>query len=202
MPDDEELRRKILRSRHDAPALGHQGRAKTLELVSRTFYWPILCQYIHCYVNGYDICQRSKSIHYAQYRLMQPISLAHAPWKRIFVDFIVKLSISCGYDSVMVVVDKNTKLSHFIPTKETIDSQDTALLYLHHIWKHHGTPNEVISNCGQVFVSKFMTRLLELLCIKPSPSTAFHLQRDDQTESINQVLKQYLRMFTSRCQDN
>ena len=54
-----------------------------------------------------------------------------------------------GYDSVMVVVDKNTKLGHFFPTKETIDSQDSASLYLHHIWKHHGTPDDVISNVGQ-----------------------------------------------------
>ena len=76
---------------------------------------------------------------------MQPIPAVHAPWKRISMDFIIKLSISSGYDSMMVVVDKNTKLSHFIPRKETIDSQDTASLYLHHIWKHHGTPDEVIS---------------------------------------------------------
>ena len=129
---------------------------------------------------------------------MQSIPTAHAPWKRISVDFIVKLSISSGYDSVMVVVDKNTKLGHFIFTMKTIDSQDSALLYLHHIWKHPGTPNEVISNYGPVFVSKFMRGLLELLCIKPSPTTAFHPQTDGQTKRINQVLEQYLRMFTSR----
>ena len=94
------------------------------------------------------------------------------------MDFIVKLPISSGYDSVMVVVDKNTKLAHFISTKETIDSQDTTLLYLHHIWKHDGTQDEVISDHGPIFVSKFMTRLLELLCIKPSPTIAFHPQTD------------------------
>ena len=131
---------------------------QTLELVSRTFYWPTLCWYVHCYVDGCDICQRSKSIHHARYGLMQSIPAAHAPWKRISVDFVVKLSISSGYDLVMVVVDKNTKLGYFISTKETIDSQDTTSLYLHHIWKHHGMPDEVISNRGPIFVSKFLRR--------------------------------------------
>ena len=99
----------------------------------------------------------------------------------------------------MVVVDKNTKLGHFILIKEIIDSQDTALLYLHHIWKHHGTPYEVISDRGLVFVSG---RLLELLRIKPSLTTTFHPQTDGQTKRVNQVHKQYLRIITSRCQDD
>ena len=133
---------------------------------------------------------------------MQPIPAAHAPWKRIFADFIVKLPISSGYDSVLVVVDKNTKLAHFIPTRETVDSQETAKLYLHHVWKHHGTPHEVISDRGLVFVSKFMRRLSELLCIKPSPTTTFHPQLDGQIERVNQVLEQFLRMFTTRRQDD
>jgi len=116
---------------------------------------------------------------------MQPIPAAHAPWKRISADFIVKLPISGGYDFVMVVVDKNTKLGYFILTNESIDSQKTASLYLHHVWKHHGTPDEVISDRGPVFVSKFMRRLSDLLHIKPSPTTAFHPQTDGQTERVN-----------------
>lgn len=102
----------------------------------------------------------------------------------------------------MVVVDKNTKLAHFIPTTETIDSNGTASLYLHHVWKHHGTPAEMISDRGPVFVSKFMRRLYELLRIQPSPTTAFHPQSDGQTERVNQSLEQILRMFTTRRQDD
>ena len=75
---------------------------------------------------------------------MQPIPAVHAPWKRISTDFIVKLPNSTRYDSVMVVVDRNMKLAHFISTNETIDSKETTSLYLHHIWKLHGTPDEVI----------------------------------------------------------
>ena len=133
---------------------------------------------------------------------MQPIPATHVPWKRISIDFIVKLSISSGCDLVMVVIDKSINLGHFIPIKETINSQDIALLYLHHIWKHHGTLDELIFDCRLIFVSKFMRRLSELLRIKPSPTTASHPQTDGQTKRVNQVLEQYLKMFTSRCQDD
>jgi len=189
VPNDEEIRRQILRSRHDAPAAGHQGCAKTLDLVMRTFYWPSLRRYVYRYVDGCDTCQRSKPSHHAPYGLLQPIPAAEAPWKRITADFIVKLPISVGYDSILVVVDKNTKLGHFIPTNETIDSSGADNLYLHHVWRYHGIPNEIISDRGSVFISKFMKRLYELLRIRPCPSTAFHPQSDGQTEHVNQVLE-------------
>lgn len=202
VPNDEELRRQILRSRHDAPAAGHQGRAKTLDLVARSFYWPSFRRYVHRYVDGCDTCQRSKPSHHAPYGLLQPIPAAEAPWRRITTDFIVKLPISIGCDAILVVVDKNTKLAHFIATTENVDSSGTTTLYLHHVWKHHGLPKKVISDRGSVFVSKFMRRLYELLRIRPCLTTAFHPQSDGQTERVNQVLEQYLRMFTTRQQDD
>lgn len=90
---------------------------------------------------------------------------------------------------MLVVIDKSTKLGHFIPTQETVTSQETASLYLHHVWNHHGTPEAVISDRGPVFVSKFMRRLFDLLRIKPSPTTAFHPQANGQIERVNQVLE-------------
>lgn len=202
VPDEEELRRQILRSRHDAPMTAHPGRAKTVDLVTRTFYWPSLRRYVHRYVDGCDICQRHKPSRHRRYGLLQPIPAAEAPWKQVTTDFIVKLPNSAGFDTILVVVDKNTKLAHFIPTTETIDSNGTAMLYLHHVWKHHGTPEKIISDRGPVFVSKFMRRLYELLRIHPAPTTAFHPQSDGQTERVNQVLEQMLRMFTTRRQDD
>jgi len=77
----------------------------------------------------------------------------------VLIDFIVKLPNSGGFDSIMLVVNKNTKLAHFIPTKETINSNGTATLYIHHVWKHHGMPREVISYCGSVSILKFMKHL-------------------------------------------
>jgi len=64
VPNDEELQRQILRSKHDAPIARHQGRIKTLNLVIRIFYWPTVRRYVHHYINGCNLCQQSKSIHH------------------------------------------------------------------------------------------------------------------------------------------
>ena len=65
-----------------------------------------------------------------RYGLLQPISAAEAPWKRVITDFIVNLTNSAGFDAIMVVVDKNTKLAHFISMTKAIDAKGVASLYL------------------------------------------------------------------------
>jgi transposase InsO family protein len=77
-----------------------------------------------------------------------------------------------------------------------------ALLFLKEVWKHHVTPRVVVSDRGPQFVAAFMCELYKLLGIKLALSTAYHPQTDSQTERINQVMKGYLRTFTSRRQDN
>jgi transposase InsO family protein len=75
--------------------------------------------------------------------------------------------------------------------------EGTALLFLKEVWKHHGTPQVVVSDRGPQFVAGFMRELYKLLGIKLSMSTAYHPQTDGQTERVNQVLEGYLHTFTS-----
>jgi transposase InsO family protein len=78
----------------------------------------------------------------------------------------------------------------------------TALLFLKEVWKHHGTPRVVVSDRGPQFIATFMCELYKLLGIKLAMSTAYHPQTDRQMERVNQVLEGYLRIFTSRRQDD
>ena len=133
VPYDEELYRRICWCRHDAPTTRHQGQAKMLDLVARNFCCPTLWKYVNRYINGCNIFQQSKPSHHAPYGLLQPILAAEMPWKHVTTEFIVKLPNNNGYNTILVVVDKNTKLEHFISTNETVDSRRTANLYLHHI---------------------------------------------------------------------
>jgi hypothetical protein len=84
----------------------------------------------------------------------------------------------------------------------TINTEGTALLFLKEVWKHHGTPQVVVSDRGPQFVAAFTRELYKLLGNKLAMSTAYHPQTDGQTECINQELEGYLRIFTSRRQDD
>jgi len=104
------------------------------------------------------------------------------PWAHIMADFIVKLPLSRGYDSILVVCDRLTKIAHFIPTTEKTLAEGLAVLFQDHVWKLHGLPESIISNRGAQFAAGLMKELNRMLGIETKLSTAFHLQTDRQTE--------------------
>jgi hypothetical protein len=91
IPDDEPLRLQIAESEHDSQVAGHFGQKKTLELITRNFYWPKMEDWVNQYVRSCDECQRNKSPRHARYGLLQPLNLAPAPWESTSVDFITAL---------------------------------------------------------------------------------------------------------------
>jgi hypothetical protein len=103
---------------------------------------------------------------------LQPLPVLEGRWETISVDFIVELPESGGYDAIMVVVDCTGKRSHFIETVTT----GAANLYLRNIWKLHGLPQKVISDCSPQFVVLFMKELCCLLGIEAASSTTYHPQ--------------------------
>jgi len=118
------------------------------------------------------------------------------------VDFVVELPLSSGHDTVMMVVDSVSKRAHFIPTHTTVTAEGAARLFLHQVWKLHGLPTCVVSDCGPQFVARFTRELYRLLEIKLASSTAWHSQTDGQTERVNQELDQYLWLFVNERQDD
>jgi len=119
----------------------------------------------------------------------------------ILADFITKLPLAQGYDSILVVVDQLTKMVHFIPTTEKTSAEGLARLFRDNIWKLHSLPESIISDREPQFVAGLIRKLNEMLGIKSKLSTVFHPQTDGQTERVNQELKQYLRMFINHRQE-
>jgi len=97
----------------------------------------------------------------------------------------------------MVVVDRLTKMAHFIPLKGTATSQDVAYLFYTHVWCKHGVSLNIVSDRDSKFTSHTWERLCELWPMSRSMSTAFHPQTDGQTERTNRTLQQMLRMYVS-----
>jgi len=100
-----------------------------------------------------------------------------------------------GYNSILVVVDRLTKMVHFIPTTEKTSAKGLARLFRDNMWKLHGLPKSIISDRGPQFAAGLMRELNKMLGIESKMSTVFYSQIDGQTERINQELEQYLRMF-------
>ena len=92
------------------------------------------------------------------------------------------LSPSNSFDNIFVVVDRLTKMAHFIPCKKTSSSEDTARLFLDNVYRYHGLPDDIMSDRGTQFVSKFWRSLFEILKVDIKLSSAFHPQTDGQTE--------------------
>jgi len=91
-------------------ATEHPGRARTLELISRNFYWPRQRKYVHRYVNHCDTCHRIQPIQHASFGLLKPLELPHWPWDTISMDFITALPTSNGKDALWVIIDRLTKM--------------------------------------------------------------------------------------------
>ena len=187
---------QILHARHDNS--GHLGRFKTYQAVAQDFTWPHMRTDIYDCVDTCKTCQMNKDSQHKPYGLLQPIAPANQPWGSVLLDFIVKLPKSNGFDSILVVVCRRTKMAHFIPCKESISAAGTALLFLTNIFKLHGLPDQVISDCGPQFCFKFTTELYKALKIEVSLTTAYHQQANGQVKRENQILEQYLRISMSR----
>jgi len=123
------------------------------------------------------------------------------PWMHILADFITKLPLVQGYDSILVVVDWLTKMVYFIPTTEKTLVEGLARLFRDNVWKLYGLLESIISDRGPQFVARLMRELNGILGIESKLLTAFHPQTDRQTERVNQELEQYLRMFIDHRQE-
>ena len=108
------------------------------------------------------------------------------------MDFIKKLPMSDGSDTILVIIDRLTKQSIFIPTVNTITSPMLAKLFILHIFSKHGVPSHVTSNRGMEFISTFFHSLSKVLDMKLHFTSGYHPEGNGQTEHANQTLKQYL----------
>ena len=125
-----ELQRRILTLCHDSKLVGHPGRWKTLELVSRNYWWPQMSRYIGKYISICDMCLWTKSIQSPPSGELYPLPIPEQPWDTVSINFITKLPESNGKDTIMVVVNSVTKGSHFVSTVTTLSATGTAQLYL------------------------------------------------------------------------
>jgi transposase InsO family protein len=135
-----------------------------------------------------------KAEHQRPAGLLQPLDIPVWKWDDISMDFIVGLPrTQKGHDSIWVVVDRLTKVAHFIPVKTGYSTDKLADLYIDNILRLHRAPKSIVSDRGPQFTAKFWKSFHEAMGTSLDFSTAFHPQTDGQTERVNQILEDLLR---------
>ncbi len=125
------------------------------------------------------------------------------PFKTVTLDFITKLPVSQGYDSILTVTDHDcSKAALFIPYKEAMMAEETAGLIVQHVFPWFELPQRFISDQDLKFTSRFIQGLCKGTGTEQNISTAYHPRTDGQLEHTNQWIEQYLRFWVNEQQDN
>jgi hypothetical protein len=149
VPNIEELKQLILKEAHDTPYSIHPGGTKMYQDLKEKFLWHGMKREIAFYIARCDVCQRVKAEHQRPIGLLQPLKVPLWKWEEVGMDFITGLpTLSRGHDSIWVIVDRLTKVAHFIPVKTTDHGNHLAELYLSRIVSLHGVPKTIVSDRG------------------------------------------------------
>ena len=189
MPKDEELRAEVIWLHHDVPAAEHGGRWKTVELVTRNYWWPEVTRDVGKYVKGCNLCQRMKNKMEEPAGKLKLSEVLQKTWTHLTVDFITKLLVIAGKDPILVVCDRLSKMTYFVATTEGTLVEGLARLLQDNVWKLHWLPESVVLDRGPQFAAELTKELNRMLGIKIKLSTAFHPQTDGQTKRMNQGLE-------------
>nr|CAH66252.1 OSIGBa0139I12.1 [Oryza sativa] len=194
MSDNKELKDTIMKEAHETLYSIHPGSTKMNQDLKQQFWWASMRREIAEYVALCDVCQRVKAEHQKPAGLLQPLKIPEWKWEEIGMDFITGLPrTSAGHDSIWVVVDRLTKVAHFIPVKTIYTGNKLAELYMARVVCLHGVPKKIVSDRGSQFTSKFWQKLQVEMGNRLNFSTAYHPQTDGQTERVNQILEDMLR---------
>ena len=147
------------------------------------------------------MCQQSKVVRHAPHGMLQSNEVPDQPWESIAIDYIMDLPNSDGYDTILVVMDRLTKMRDYIPCRKDLDARQFATLFLKEIKRLYGIPHDIITERGSLFTSELWKHTTEKLGIERRLSTAFHPQADGGTERTNGILEQYLRAYINYHQD-
>lgn len=197
------LRQAIIAECHDCPSAGHLGVTKTTQRVARRFWWPHLGRSVHAYVTACGSCQLNKPVNMAPAGLLQPLPVPTDKWEHVTMDLITDLPpTKRGFDAVLTIVDRTTKLVRFVPTRKESSAADIARLFRSAWYRHYGLPKVLITDRDRRFTSHFWRAFFTSIGTTIRLSTAFHPQTDGQSERANRTLEEYLRHYVCPRQDD
>ena len=151
---------------------------------------------VQLYVKTCEFCQRNKASNLKKAGLLQSLDIPDYPWQSCSMDFITQLpETSKGYDALMVVVDRLTRMTILIPTYTHVTAPEAARLFFEYIFKDHGMPESIVSDRDPRFTGKFWQHLYWCMGTKLRMSSAYHPQTDGLTFCVQPKLVWTLRLI-------
>ncbi|KAK1596216.1 hypothetical protein QYE76_018555 [Lolium multiflorum] len=192
------LRKLLLQESHGGGLMGHFGRDKTLSMLSTHYYWPRMKRDVERLCNRCTTCLQAKSTS-NPHGLYMPLPIPYAPWSDISMDFVLGLPrTKHGHDSIFVVVDRFSKMAHFIPCHKSDDASHIASLFFREVVRLHGIPASIVSDRDVKFMSYLWKSLMAKFGVKLLFSSSSHPQTDGQTEVVNRSLSTLLRTLVKK----
>jgi hypothetical protein len=197
------IKKLIIEEIHQGMGGGHLGFKKTLEKVSRNYFWEHMANSIQHFVNSCDNCQRAKSSTQKPFGMLNPIPPPANKFDVYSLDFIGPLpKTEKGFDGILVIIDMFTKAATLEPITFTYGAIEIAEIFFKRIISRQGLPIKIISDRDPRFSGEFWKNLFQLIGTEVALSTAYHPQSDGQTERANRTLEEILRKQINATQDN
>ncbi|OUT23554.1 hypothetical protein CAS74_001876 [Pichia kudriavzevii] len=158
------LVQEIIGNAHDGNSAGHFGYFKTYMRLHPMFYWPNMLKSVKRYCQRCTVCQKTKPETTGQRGLFSPLPIPEGRWTDISLDFVTGVPrCKNGHGMILVVVDRFTKMAHFIPTRKTATAEQCAKLMVDNCFKLHGIPKRMVSDNDIEYLSGKKNRILNQL---------------------------------------
>jgi transposase InsO family protein len=191
----------VLKACHEGES--HTGGNKLADRIAQNFYWKTLTQDCKRYAKACQECQANKADHNKPTGLLHPLPAPERPWEHVTMDFFFDLpTAEGGYNGVLLVVDRYSKMVKLIPLTKNVTAEKVAQLYLKYVYCNYGLPASIVSDQDTRFDSDFWTVLWRLTGTTLHMGAARHPQTDGQSERTIQTIKQTLRMYLNKAGTN
>jgi hypothetical protein len=206
VPKDAEVRQQILDEAHLSRYCIHPESTNMYQDIKKYYWWTKMKIEIALYMARCDTRRCVKVVHMKTAGPLQSLPIPTWKWENNSMDFIMGLPKTAkGFDSIWVIIDRLTKIAHFLPIKTKYPVVAYAELYIARILSLLGVPKTIVSDRGPQFVSKFWSELHKSLGTKLLHSLAYHPQTSGQIERVNSIFEDMLRAcvldFSQKCSD-
>ncbi len=201
----EQNRLSLMQEVHDQFASDHSDVNRIIRLLKRNYRWSEMIRDVKQFIKNCHICRRSKAVRDIYNEFLNSLSISNRSWTDIILNFVIELSESRDYNAVLMIINRLSKMHHYIfctTNENETTTEKTAKLLIQHVWKLHELLITMIFDRDSQFIFLVWNTICKMLKIKTKLFIAFHLETNEQSEIFNQKMKRYLRAHVNHQQDD